>query len=172
MFKKLKNFINQKTPFGEIMRFILVGGLATVADFLAMGVTKYVIEPQKYPSFFNVFINSTQTPSVLANCVGTGVGFIFGLIANYFLSVLFVFNEKGSSRSAKGFLLFTVFSAIGLGLHVLGMYLMNGLIGWNEWIVKILLTLLVLVYNYVTRKLFIFKKTDRATNDERATDKE
>ena len=55
MFKKLKLFINQKTLFGEIMRFILVGGLATVVDFVAMGVTKYIFEPSKYPSFINVF---------------------------------------------------------------------------------------------------------------------
>ena len=158
MFNKLKLFINQKTLFGEIMRFLLVGGLATVVDFVMMGVTKYVFEPSKYPNFFNVFYGAAQTPSVLANCFGTGIGFIFGLIANYILSVIFVFNEKGNSKSVKGFIVFAIFSTIGLGIHILGMWIMNGLLDWNEWIVKILLTLVVLVYNYVTRKLLIFKK--------------
>jgi len=160
MFNKLKEFINQKTLFGEIIRFILVGGLATVVDFVMMGVTKYVFEPSKYPSFFNVFYGSTAEPSVLANCFGTGVGFIFGLAANYILSIVFVFNEKGNSKSVKGFFIFAFFSAIGLAIHISGMYLLNGLIGLNEWIVKIILTLVVLVYNYVTRKVIIFKKTD------------
>ncbi len=160
MFKKLKLFINQKTLFGEIIRFILVGGLATVVDFVMMGVTKYVFEPSKYPSFFNVFYGASSEPSVLANCFGTGVGFIFGLIANYVLSIIFVFNEKGNSRSAVGFIIFAVFSAIGLGIHILGMYLLNGLLCWNEWLVKVLLTLVVLVYNFITRKLIIFKRTD------------
>ena len=159
MFQKLKLFINQKTLFGEIMRFIIVGGLATVVDFVAMGVTKYIFEPSKYPSFFNVFYGATESPSVLANCFGTGIGFIFGLIANYILSIIFVFNEKGNSKSVKGFILFAFFSAIGLGIHILGMYLMNGLMLWNEWIVKIVLTLVVLVYNYITRKIIIFRKT-------------
>ena len=159
MFDKIKNFINQKTLFGEIMRFVLVGGLATVVDFLMMGITLYIFAPEKYPSFFNVFYGATETPSVLAACFGTGVGFIFGLLANYLLSIVFVFNEKGNSKSAKGFLVFALFSAIGLGIHEAGMYLLNGLLFINEWVVKILLTLVVLVYNYVTRKLLIFKKT-------------
>ena len=156
---KIKAFIARKTLLGEIIRFLLVGGLATVIDFLAMGITKYVFEPYKYPVFFNVFYGATNTPSVLANCFGTGIGFIFGLIANYLFSVIFVFNEKGNSRSVVGFLVFALFSAIGLGIHIFGMWLLNGVIGFNEWVVKILLTLVVLVYNFVTRKLLIFKKS-------------
>lgn len=163
MFKKLKEFINQKTLFGEIMRFVLVGGLATVVDFLAMGITLYIFDPSLYPSFFNAFYGG-GTPSVLATCVGTGVGFLFGLLANYLLSIIFVFNEKGNSKSINGFLVFTFFSAIGLGIHLLGMYLLNGLAGINEWIVKIILTLVVLVYNYLTRKFFIFKKGSKGEN--------
>ena len=54
--------------------------------------------------------------------------------------------------------MFLVLSAIGLGINMLGMWVGYDLIGINEWITKILMTLIVLVYNYVTRKLFIFKK--------------
>ncbi len=168
MFTKLKNFINGKTLMGEIVRFLLVGGLATVVDFFMMGVTLYIFAPDKYPSFFNVFYGSTVPPTLLAACFGTGVGFIFGLIANYVLSVVFVFNEKGDSKTLKGFLIFAFFSLIGLGIHELGMYLLNGLLNVNEWIVKIILTLVVLVYNFITRKLLIFKNS---RGDQKADEK-
>lgn len=158
MFDKLRRFINGKTLLGEIVRFLLVGGLATVVDFFMMGVTLYFFAPDKYPSFFNVFYGATEKPELIAACFGTGIGFIFGLIANYVLSIIFVFNEKGNSRSVKGFLVFAFFSAIGLGIHEVGMYLLNGVLLWNEWLVKILLTFIVLIYNFVTRKLIIFKK--------------
>lgn len=161
MFKKLKEFINQKTLFGEIMRFVLVGGLATVVDFLAMGVTLYLFDPSLYPSFFNAFYGGGE-PTLLANCFGTGIGFLVGLMANYLLSVIFVFNEKGNSKSLKGFIIFAIFSAIGLGIHILGMYLLNGLLNLNQWLVKIFLTLVVLVYNYLTRKFLIFKKANQS----------
>ena len=57
----------------EILRFCIVGGVATVVDFVAMGITLYCFDPSLYPNFFNVFYGG-GTPSVLASCVGTGVG--------------------------------------------------------------------------------------------------
>ena len=157
MFKKLIEFINRPTLFCEILRFVIVGGIATVVDFFVMGVVLYIFDPSLYPHFYNVFIGGEE-PALVAKLVGTGVGFIFGLIANYVLSVIFVFNEKGKSKTVGGFILFAVFSAIGLLIHEFGMYLISDLLSVNEWITKIILTFVVLVYNYISRKIFIFKK--------------
>ena len=141
----------------EILRFCIVGGVATIVDFVAMGITLYIFDPSLYPNFCNVFYGG-GTPTVLASCVGTGVGFIVGLVVNYLLSVLFVFDEKGSSKTLHGFIVFALLSAGGLAINVVGMYLFVDLAGWNEWLIKIMLTLIVLVYNYITRKLIIFRK--------------
>lgn len=149
----------------EILRFCIVGGVATVVDFVAMGITLYCFDPSLYPNFFNVFYGG-GTPSVLASCVGTGVGFLAGLAVNYILSVLFVFDEKGNSGTLSGFVVFALLSAGGLAINVLGMYLFVDLAHWNEWLIKILLTLVVLVYNYVTRKLIIFRKRPQRGGEE------
>ncbi len=141
----------------EILRFCIVGGVATVVDFVVMGVTLYCFDPSLYPGFFNVFYGG-GTPTVLASCVGTGLGFTAGLAVNYVLSVLFVFDEKGNSRTFTGFVEFALLSAGGLAINVLGMYLFVDLARWNEWVIKILLTLVVLVYNYLTRKFIVFRK--------------
>lgn len=143
----------------ELLRFLIVGGIATIVDFLTMGAVLYVFNPKIYPHFYNVFFGATQKPSLAANMVGTGLGFIAGLIINYILSVFFVFINKGNSKSASGFISFTVLSAIGLAIHEIGMYVFCGKLNANEWIIKITMTLVVLVYNYVSRKLLIFKKT-------------
>lgn len=179
LFRNFLEFINQKNLVGEILRFIIVGGLATVVDFFAMGVTKYICQPSIYPSFLDVFLTFMNgiKSSTFADMLGTGVGFICGLIANYLLSVIFVFNEEGNSKTANGIIKFVVFSLIGFGMHELGMFLFSRFTPVNEWIVKIIMTLIVLVYNYITRKLFIFnrKTTDQgekqpqnATDDEQA----
>ena len=155
--KKIGAFLDNHQALYEIIRFVIIGGLATVIDMLFMGITPYIFQPENYPSFFNVFYGATATPSGVSTIVGTAVGFIIGLIFNYIFSIVFVFKTKGKSKSTKGFFLFAFLSAIGLGIHILGMWLGFDLLGINEWIVKIVLTCVVLVYNYITRKTFIFK---------------
>ncbi len=142
----------------EIVRFLLVGGGATIVDFLAMSLVLWAMQPAIYPNFLSVFLGGTQEPSTLATVVGTGCGFLVGLAFNYIFSVLFVYKEKGNSKTMGGFLLFSLLSAGGLAIHLLGMYLGYDLLHINEWIVKIILTAVVLVYNYITRKVLIFRK--------------
>lgn len=155
--KKFSAFLDNHQTLYEIIRFVIIGGLATVIDMLFMGITLYIFQPENYPSFFNVFYGATISPSGISTIVGTAVGFIVGLIFNYIFSIIFVFKTKGKSKSTMGFILFAFLSAIGLGIHILGMWLGFDLLKINEWIVKIVLTLVVLVYNYITRKIFIFK---------------
>lgn len=142
----------------EIVRFLLVGGGATIVDFLAMSLVLWAMQPAIYPNFLSVFLGGTQEPSTLATVIGTGCGFLVGLAFNYIFSVLFVYKEKGNSKTMGGFLLFSLLSAGGLAIHLLGMYLGYDLLHINEWIVKIILTAVVLVYNYITRKVLIFRK--------------
>ena len=47
-----------------------------------------------------------------------------------------------------------------------GMWLGYDIIGINEWVTKIIMTLVVLVYNFTTRKIFIFKKDDKTAQNE------
>ena len=160
----------------EIVRFLIVGGGATIVDFLTMSLVLYLMQPEIYPDFLSIFLGGTAEPTTLATVIGTGAGFLVGLAFNYIFSVLFVYKEKGNSKTVGGFLLFAVLSAGGLVIHLLGMYLGYDLLHINEWIVKIVLTAVVLVYNYLTRKFFIFRKDKRsqpaAQTEEPAADAE
>lgn len=160
-----KNFNEKHKRLCEIARFVIVGGIATVIDMLVMGIVLYAFEPALYPKFYNVWIGKVGDPKVIATVIGTGTGFIVSLIANYLLSIFFVYEDKGNSKSVKGAVLFLILSAIGLFINMAGMWLGYDIIGINEWITKIIMTLIVLFYNYITRKMFIFKKqTDKTEN--------
>lgn len=141
----------------EILRFLIVGGVATLVDMFVMGVVLYVFAPSLYPKFYNVWYGGGE-PATVATVVGTGCGFTVGLIVNYIFSVLFVFDHKGKSKSVGGFLVFTLLSAVGLGMHIGGMYVGYNVLHINEWIVKIVLTFVVLVYNYTSKRLLLFRK--------------
>ena len=152
-----KNFNEKHKKLCEIARFVIVGGIATVIDLFVMGLVLYAFNPTLYPKFYNIWIGGGD-PSTLATVIGTGTGFVVSLVFNYILSVLFVYEDKGNSKSVKGAILFAVFSIIGMLINMGGMWLGYDVCGINEWVTKIIMTLVVLVYNYTTRKLFIFKK--------------
>lgn len=156
-----KNFNENHKKLCEIARFVIVGGIATLVDMFVMGVILYLFEPDLYPKFYNVWIGGGD-PKTIATVVGTGVGFTVSLVVNYLLSVLFVYEDKGNSKTLKGVVLFVVLSVIGLFINMAGMWLGYDVCGINEWVTKIIMTLVVLVYNYVTRKLFIFKANEQS----------
>ena len=158
---KIKEFEKSHKRLCEIVRFVIVGGLATLIDMLVMGVILYLFNPSLYPKFYNVWVGKVGNPSTIATVVGTGAGFVVSLVFNYLLSVIFVYEDKGNSKTVKGVVLFAVLSVIGLLINMGGMWLGYDVCHINEWITKIIMTLVVLVYNYVSRKLFIFKKDNK-----------
>ncbi len=154
-----------KDLFWEIFRFLLVGGTATLVDYAVFYLFRQWLFPQ------NLFYwSGWNTVSLI---IATAFGFCVGLIVNWILSVKFVFRavkDKEEASSKKSFWIFALIGVIGLGITELGIVLLvhilpeitlfgvtEFLLPWDEWLSKILMTCIVLVFNYVARKTFIFK---------------
>ena len=158
---KLLNNIEKKYPqLYEIFKFIIVGGFATIIDMLTMALVLYLSSPKAYNyNFINTIISKGNPPYLIA-IISTGVGFLCGLIFNYIFSIIFAFNKSDTSfaKTKKGFIVFALLSFVGFLIHTIGMAIGFGILKINEWIIKILLTFVVLFFNYITRKKIIFKK--------------
>ena len=155
----------KKELFWEIFRFLLVGGTATVVDYAVFYLFRQWLLPAG--------LIEGGTWNVVSLIIATAFGFCAGLLVNWILSVKFVFRavkNKEEAHSKKGFAVFTIIGVIGLGITELGVVLlvhivpeitlfgMTGfLLPWNEWLAKIVMTCIVLVFNYVGRKIFVFK---------------
>lgn len=90
--------------------------------------------------------------------VSSAIAFSVSVVVNYILSVVFVFNVDRQSNKKRNFILFIVFSVIGLALTEVIMKIGVDIIGWDYRIVKIAATAIIMIYNFVTRKLFLEKK--------------
>lgn len=152
----------KKQLFWEIFRFLLVGGTATLLDYFVF----WVFDAWVFPLFIQ---NETLTLAL-----STALGFCVGLIVNWILSVTFVFKQvkdEVQARSKKSFILFTVIGVIGLAITELGILLLVAILpemtwfgtatllntAWEKWVAKVVMTCIVLVWNYLGRKIFIFK---------------
>ncbi len=92
--------------------------------------------------------------------LSTVCGFLAGLAVNYALSLLFVFTraeDRRRGRSVGAFLVFGVIGLLGLLWTELGIWLGVAVLEWDYRLVKVFVTAVVLLWNYLGRKLIIFR---------------
>ncbi len=125
----MKKLINQ------ILKFGVVGGIAFVIDYGILFLLAKVIG--------------------LNELISAAISFIISLTFNYFLSTKWVFEAK--KQTPKEVIIFVLLSVVGLGINELLIYLGTKKLGIDVMIVKLFATAIVMVYNFITRKLIIEK---------------
>lgn len=119
----------------KIIRFIVVGGIATIIDFVCLYIFKEFLN-------FNVILANT-------------LSFTISVIYNYIASIKYVFDvDKNKNRKIQ-FIVFIVFSVLGLILNNLILYLLTDKLNIYYLISKIIATMFVMVFNFITRKKFL-----------------
>ena len=90
--------------------------------------------------------------------LSSGISFTVSVVVNYILSVTFVFETDKKKNRLKEFVVFVFLSVIGLGINEVCMWLSVEWLGIHYMISKIGATAVVMVYNFISRKLFIEKR--------------
>ena len=119
----------------QIMKFGVVGVIAFVIDF---GVMVFLTE------VFGI------DPVISAT-----VSFIISVAFNYAASMRYVFSHREGMSRTREFIIFVVLSAIGLGINDLLIWAGTDLASFDYRLVKIFATAVVMVWNFVTRKIFL-----------------
>ena len=122
----------------QIFKFLFVGGLAFLIDYISLIICKEV---------FN-----------LSTLLASAIAFTISVIVNYILSVTWVFEVDETKSKKQNFIIFIVFSILGLIITEIIMYLGSDVLKISYLIVKIVATDIVMVFNFVTRKIFLEKK--------------
>ena len=144
----------KKQTLLEILRFLLIGGLATLCDYAVFYLFNLVIL-KNIDSTLNIIIS-------------TFLGFTAGLIFNWIFSAKFVYKYQFKTNK-KQFIIYVIICLVGLGITELGMLLakptfeqkyLKIIIEFDFWklFFKCLLTLIVLVWNYLGRKFLVFNE--------------
>lgn len=124
-----------KKLIAQFMKFGIVGVIAFVIDY---GVMIFLTEVFGVP-----YLISTTT------------SFVVSVIFNYFASMRFVFKRKDDMSRRREFIIFIVLSVCGLGINDLLMWLMVDSLYIDYRLSKIVVTVVVAVWNFVTRKIFL-----------------
>ena len=92
--------------------------------------------------------------------VSAALSFSISTIVNYSLSMRYVFKSKKDANKINEFILFVVLSVIGLGVNEAAMWIAVEGLGIHYMISKIGATAVVMVFNFVTRKVFLEDKSE------------
>lgn len=127
-----------KKLIAQFMKFGIVGVIAFVIDY----------------GFMVLLTEVFGVPYLIS----TTVSFIISVIFNYFASMRFVFKRKDDMSRRREFIIFVVLSVIGLVINDMFMWLMVDFLFIDYRISKIVVTFIVAVWNFVTRKIFLEAK--------------
>lgn len=125
----------------QLIKFGLVGILATLIDFLIL-----------YLSTDLLGVNYL---------VSAAIGFIVSTIFNYVASMKYVFKSKYEDNKNKELLIFIGLSIIGLGINELLLMVLVENIGVHYMFGKLLATVVVMLFNFISRKILLEKKDDK-----------
>lgn len=92
--------------------------------------------------------------------ISAALSFSISTIVNYSLSMRYVFKSKKDANKVNEFILFVVLSVIGLGVNEAAMWIAVEGLGIHYMISKIGATAVVMVFNFVTRKIFLEDKSE------------
>lgn len=145
--RKLKAWFAAHAWLTELLRFVLTGGVCFLIEFAALVLLREGLH--------------------LPVLVATPIAFAISVAANYLLCVVWVFRgeKSGGAKTQAGFFLT---SLIGLALNQLFMWIFCSLLGEDTLLFtlagrnvtmymlnKTLATLLVMVWNYFTKRLVL-----------------
>ena len=148
----LENYCYSNKLFYEVFRFLIVGLIAAVFDFLLCYIFQFII----FKGNVNVYVT----------VISTIMGFLIGVVINYLLSTYMVYKKTDNkkAKNVKGMIIFLLLAVIGLllgiGIQALFydlLFVKKGVSFFSYPITFIFRTFVVMVYNYISRKLILYK---------------
>ena len=122
----------------QILSFGVVGVVATVIDFALLFVlTEFAHVPYLWSA---------------------AISFCCSLVANYLLTMRYVFQGRSDITKRREFTTFVILSLIALALNQLLMWLGTDILRIPYMLTKVFVTAFVMVYNFVSRKMLLEDK--------------
>lgn len=123
-----------------------------LAKFFIVGVTNTAINWTIYAICLAILPIADEVIKVV---VASAIAFAISTIFNFWASITWVFNTTGKKTKRRLFIEFAIFNGIAFLAFDEG--LLAGLVslGWNAMIAKVATTACGMVFNFVTRKIFL-----------------
>ena len=118
--------------------------------YLVFGVLTTAVNYAVYLPLYNL----AGLPAAVCNAVAWVVAVVFAYVTNK----LYVFESKAWAGAFGEFVRFVGSRVASGAIETVSLLLTVDILGWNGNIMKLLLAVFVIVFNYILSKFFVFKK--------------
>ena len=131
--------------FVKIILYLFVGGTAALVEWGLF-----------YLFFYYLLVGLGLSVDTLT-MVATALAFGLSTLYHYFLGNILVFDSGSKYDKSKELSLVFLVSIMGLVFNLVLMYVFVGLLAWQPMLAKVITSCIVVVWNYLSRKKWIFK---------------
>lgn len=125
--------------------------------YLFVGGTAALVEWALFYIFITYLLSGLGLGLTALTMLATALAFCLSTLYHYFLGNILVFDSGSRYKRGKELGLVFLVSIMGLGFNLLLMYIFVSLLGWLPMPSKVLTSCIVVVWNYLSRKKWIFR---------------
>lgn len=131
--------------------------LIKVVLYLFVGGTAALVEWGLFYILFHHLLTGLGLGVTELTMAATALAFSLSTLYHYFLGNILVFDSGSRYGRSKELSLVFAVSIMGLIFNLLLMYIFVSLLDWNPMASKVLTSCIVVVWNYLSRKKWIFR---------------
>lgn len=155
MIQKIKAYLDSHKSEYELLRYVIAGGLTTLLSFCVFSLFCMAVSPEHT-------VNSATDAQALT---GNVVSWVVAVLFAFWINRRMVFRVRGGEASLilKELGQFVFSRLISLAIFELGLMWFLLQMGLSNFISKLIVQVLVIVFNYVVSKFWIFAKKPLAS---------
>lgn len=135
----LKKFLKDKDLLKHYFVYIVFGVLTTAVDWLSFWLLRRFV-------------------SALNENISNALAVVISIIFAYFTNRKYVFKSNENNKFME-FWKFFASRLFSLGVNVVSFWFLTDIVSINEYIAKAIIAVFVVILNYITSKIFVFKKS-------------
>jgi putative flippase GtrA len=164
--QKLKSlYLERKHELWELIRYVVAGALTTLVSliisygcYFLMALETAPVQEELAPvAWVIAVINSAETLHV---AIGNVISWIVAVVFAFWINRWMVFRVKYDNQKArfKAFLQFVSARVVSLLALEVGLAAILNVLGVQNLIGRVIVLVLVMIFNYIASKFWIFKK--------------
>ena len=164
MFHKIKDYLEKHPKQYELLRYLIAGGLTTVLSMVISYGMEFLLaaRPERTAGFLQWVIDCINAATARQVMIANAVSWVIAVLFAFWINRKMVFQVKGGTGASvlRELGEFALGRVLSFALFEEGMAYLLKLIGVSNVVNRIIVLVVVMIFNYVVSKFWVFKEKE------------